>query len=66
MQTGGKVTHFVAGGSTGGTISGTTKFLKSMNPKIQGVLADPHGSIFYEYLKSKQVKINFNITHPSR
>ncbi len=55
MQTVGKVTHFVAGGSTGGTISGTGKFLKSMNPNIKCVLADPVGSIFCEYIRSGRV-----------
>ena len=34
-QTGGRITHFVAAGSTGGTISGTTRFLKEKNPGIQ-------------------------------
>ena len=43
---GGRVTHFVAGGSTGGTISGTGKFLKEKNPEIEVTLADPKGSIF--------------------
>ena len=55
MQTEGRVTHFVAGGSTGGTISGTGRFLKSMNPKVKAVLADPIGSIFHEYFKTKTV-----------
>jgi cystathionine beta-synthase len=32
MQTEGRITHFVMGGSTGGTISGVGKFLKSMKP----------------------------------
>ena len=45
-QTNGTVTHFVAAGSTGGTISGVSKYLKSKNPQIQTVLADPMGSIF--------------------
>jgi len=39
----------VAGGSTGGTISGTGRFLKSKNPDIKCILADPYGSIFHEY-----------------
>lgn len=51
-QTGGTVTHFVAGGSTGGTISGTGKYLKSQNPNVKAILADPYGSIFYDYFMS--------------
>lgn len=49
MQTKGKVTHFVAGGSTGGTISGTGRFLKDMNPDIKVLLPDPVGSVFWDY-----------------
>src|SRR5687767_3626536 len=44
-QTEGKITHFVAGLGTGGTISGTGRFLKEQNPKIQIIGADPYGSI---------------------
>ena len=54
-QTVGRVTHFVAGGSTGGTISGTGRFLKSKNPDIKCVLADPYGSIFHEYFVSQKL-----------
>lgn len=45
-QTDGKITHFVAGVGTGGTISGVGKYLKEMNPAIQVIAADPYGSIF--------------------
>ncbi len=45
-QTSGKVTHFVAGVGTGGTISGTGRFLKEQNPAIDVVGADPEGSIY--------------------
>jgi len=48
-QTDGKITHFVAGLGTGGTISGTGKFLKEKNPAIQIIGADPYGSIFKTY-----------------
>ena len=49
MQTKSRVTHFVAGGSTGGTISGTGRFLKDMNPAIQVMLPDPVGSVFWDF-----------------
>jgi cystathionine beta-synthase len=48
-QTEGKITHFVAGIGTGGTISGTGRFLKEKNPNIKVVGADPYGSIFKTY-----------------
>lgn len=45
-QTEGKITHFVAGLGTGGTISGTGRFLKEQNPGIRIIGADPYGSVF--------------------
>jgi cystathionine beta-synthase len=45
-QTGGRVTHLVAGVGTGGTISGVGRFLKEQNPAIEVVGADPEGSIY--------------------
>ena len=48
-QTKGKVTHFVAGGSTGGTITGTGRYLKSVDPTIKIVLADPKGSVLWDF-----------------
>ena len=45
-QTGGRITHFVAGMGTCGTITGTGRYLKERSPEIQVVGADPEGSIF--------------------
>ena len=45
-QTDGRITHFVAGVGTGGTISGTGRFLKEQNPSIVVVGADPEGSVY--------------------
>lgn len=44
-DTDGRVTHFIAGVGTGGTISGTGRFLKSKNPEVRIIGADPTGSI---------------------
>jgi len=52
-QTKGKITHFVAGVGTGGTISGTAKFLKEKNKKIQVWGIDPYGSVFKKYHETK-------------
>ncbi|MFN4769733.1 MAG: cysteine synthase [Candidatus Kapaibacterium sp.] len=43
-QTEGRITHFIAGIGTGGTISGTARYLKEQNPSIQVIAADPIGS----------------------
>ncbi len=48
-QTGGKVTHWVTGVGTGGTISGTAKFLKEQNPAIRVIGVDPIGSVYGYY-----------------
>lgn len=45
-QTDGRITHFVAGVGTGGTISGIGRFLKEQNPDIQVIGADPAGSVY--------------------
>lgn len=55
QQTDGKVTHVVIGMGTGGTISGIGKFLKRKNPKIKIIGADPIGSIYYQYFKTKKI-----------
>ena len=54
-QTEGKITHFVAGIGTGGTISGTGRFLKERNPHIKIVGADPYGSIFKTFKETGNV-----------
>jgi cystathionine beta-synthase len=51
-QTDGKVDTFFVAAGTGGTLSGTGKYLKEKNPDIQVVAIDPIGSIYYDFFKT--------------
>jgi cystathionine beta-synthase len=48
----GQIDFFAAGIGTGGTLSGTARFLKSMNPQLQVVAVDPVGSIYKSLIKT--------------
>ena len=54
-QTDGKVTHWVVGVGTGGTISGTAKFLKEKNPAVHVVGVDTVGSVYAYYHQHRQL-----------
>lgn len=54
-QTDGKITHFISSIGTGGTISGTGRFLKEKNPNIKVIAADPLGSIFKHYKETGEI-----------
>jgi cystathionine beta-synthase len=45
-QTAGRITHFVAGAGTCGSLTGTARYLKAQNPAVQIIAADPQGSVF--------------------
>ena len=45
-QTDGRITHFVAGAGTGGTLNGVGRYLKQQNPAVQVIAGDPEGSVF--------------------
>jgi cystathionine beta-synthase len=45
-QTGGRITHLVAGVGTGGTVTGTARYLRERNPDLIVIGADPEGSIY--------------------
>jgi cysteine synthase A len=55
-QTDGKIDAWVAATGTGGTFAGVAMFLKSKNPAIKAVLADPMGSGLYSYFKTGEIK----------
>jgi cystathionine beta-synthase len=51
----GKITHFVCGLGTGGTISGTGRYLKEKNPQLKVIGVDPYGSLYFDYIKTGKV-----------
>jgi cystathionine beta-synthase len=57
-QTDGKITHLVVGVGTGGTISGTARFLKEKNPNIKAFGIDTFGSVFKKYKETGEFDKN--------
>jgi cystathionine beta-synthase len=55
QQTEGKVTHFVAGAGTGGTVSGVAKYLKEKNPQVRVIAGDPIGSLYTHYHRTRSL-----------
>lgn len=53
-QTAGQITHLIACSGTGGTISGTAKFLKEKNPNIKILGVDAYGSVLKKYHETKE------------
>ncbi len=53
-QTDHRVTHYFAGAGTGGTISGTSQYLKEQNPDVKVIGVDPHGSVYYKYWHTRE------------
>ena len=57
-QTGGQITHLVACSGTGGTISGTARFLKEQNPNIKVLAVDAYGSVLKKYHETGELDRN--------
>ncbi len=54
-DTEGRVTHYVAGAGTGGTLSGVARYLKERNPDVRAIGVDPYGSIYHGYFHNREV-----------
>jgi cystathionine beta-synthase len=54
-QSGGRVTHLIAGAGTGGTISGAGKYLKERNPSVKVIAGDPIGSLYTHYHRTQKL-----------
>ena len=61
-QTAGRVTHYVAGMGTGGTISGVAKYLKEQNPAIKVIGVDSVGSVYKHYFETGE--FDKSVIHP--
>ncbi|MDH6061311.1 cysteine synthase A [Chrysosporum bergii ANA360D] len=59
-QTNGRVDAWTAATGTGGTFAGVSMYLKSQNPGVKCVVADPMGSGLYSYVKTGEIKIQGN------
>ncbi len=57
-QTNGNITHLIACSGTGGTISGTARFLKEQNPDIKVIGVDAHGSVLKKYHETGEFDTN--------
>jgi len=62
-QTDGRITHFVAGAGTGGTITGVGRYLKEKNPAIRVIAGDPVGSILADHWRSHGTQINEGVPY---
>lgn len=51
----GKITHFLCGMGTGGTMTGVGRYLKEQNPKVKIIGVDPYGSLYYDYFKTGKI-----------
>jgi cysteine synthase len=58
VQTGGQVTAFVASVGTGGTLAGTTNYLKEKNPQVTAVCADPYGAAMWSWFTNHNLETN--------
>jgi cystathionine beta-synthase len=62
-QTNGRITHFVAGAGTGGTITGVGRYLKEQNPNIRIIAGDPVGSILADHWRTNGAHLSEGVPY---